>query len=348
MQLYETEKTSPNLGEHRYAFGYLRLILASLVIISHTPALLNDGSRDPLIAAFGGFGIGHLAVLGFFIISGFLITGSYINSSSLRSYLTKRFSRIYPAYIVAFLFCLLVAAPLGGGAIDGNSWGWILLRPPVNISAFQGTAYSGTLNGSMWTIQIEFLCYLVVVAIGLVGLLKKPMLLAAGSVSCLLAHTVAINGFGVTILPGGFQKMELLGVFLAGAAFYGLQGRIGLSWFKIAASTVGLILCLSYPPFATIGCATFGSYLVFAAAAWGAETWIANVNNKTDISYGVYLYAFPVTKLLIWYGVSNALMVNTLTWGISAVLGYLSWVLIEKPVMRLARSPALRALVTTG
>lgn len=324
-------------GEHRNAFGFLRLLFASLVIISHTPALLDDGSEDPLIALFGGFGLGHLAVLGFFIISGFLITGSYLNSSSLRSYLKKRVARIYPAYIVAFFFCLVIAAPLAGGHGIGNWLSWVTLSPPVNTTAFEGTAYSSTLNGSMWTIQIEFLCYLAVVAIGLVGMLKKPRLLALGSAAALIAHTIAINGFELAIFPGGFQKLELLGAFMAGAAFYGLQDSIGLSWGKIALAAVGLVLCLAYPPLATIGSATFGSYLIFAVAAWGAGTWLANVNNETDISYGVYLYAFPVTKLLIWYGVTNALAVNVFTWIIAAILGYVSWIWIEKPVMEFTR-----------
>ena len=333
----ELAKRPQRFGEHRNAFGFLRLLFASLVIISHTPALLDDGSRDPLVLLFGGFSLGHTAVLGFFIISGFLITGSYNNSSNLQSYLKKRVARIYPAYIVAFLFCLFIVAPLGGGEGYGNWLAWITLTPPVNVTAFEGTAYASTLNGSMWTIQIEFLCYLAVIAIGLVGLLNKPVVIALCAALALVLHSAAINVLGLTIYPGGFQKLELLGAFLAGSAFYGIQERLELSWAKIAISAVGLMLCLAFQPLATIGCATFGAYLIFAVAKWGAGTWLADVNNATDISYGVYLYAFPVSKLIIWYGVTSALAVNVLTWMIAALLGYFSWVWIERPVMEFVR-----------
>src|SRR3982074_3309146 len=84
-------------------FGFLRLLFATLVILAHSPELVDGNrSREILTRIFGTMPLGEVAVDGFFLISGYLILQSLVNSKSYFEYLSKRVLRIYPGYIVAF------------------------------------------------------------------------------------------------------------------------------------------------------------------------------------------------------------------------------------------------------
>src|SRR5207244_9380332 len=96
-------------------FGPLRLLFASLVVVGHAPEL-HDGNRSrEILSNIIDVSAGELAVLCFFLVSGFLIVKSYNDSSSVSSYLLKRALRIYPAFVACFTICLLVIAPFSGG-----------------------------------------------------------------------------------------------------------------------------------------------------------------------------------------------------------------------------------------
>jgi peptidoglycan/LPS O-acetylase OafA/YrhL len=117
-------KTFEDVGASRAShFDILRLLLAILVIFHPSYSVLYKGRTpgtvptEPLeLLTRGRADLGSAAVYGFFIISGFLITASWIREPRVGAYLKKRVLRIYPAFIAMMAFCLLVAAPLG--AVD--------------------------------------------------------------------------------------------------------------------------------------------------------------------------------------------------------------------------------------
>ena len=81
-----------------------------------------------------------------------------------------------------------------------------------------------------------------------------------------------------------------------------------------------------------------GGYLIMAAAAAGKSNLLSRINNKTDISYGVYLYASPVMKLLLWfYPDVSRWYIALATMVASYILGLASYKIIEEPAMRAAR-----------
>ena len=131
-------------------FGALRLLFASVVILSHSPEILDgDRHRELLTMMFGTISFGVLGVDGFFIVSGYLITKSFLSSDTLFAYFKKRVLRIYPGFIVAFLLCLFVLAPFVGAglsvfrpeAIVHNFARMLLLGEPTAPGAFQDMPY---------------------------------------------------------------------------------------------------------------------------------------------------------------------------------------------------------------
>lgn len=341
-------------GEHRNNFGFLRLLFASLVIVSHTPELIDgDRGREPLTRLFGTISFGELAVEGFFVISGYLILGSYLKDPRPSAYLLKRVARIYPGFLVASLVCLLIVAPLAGGSGAGllataakSVVRMLLLERPNAPGNFAGSHYTD-LNGAMWTIGIEFRCYLLVLALGLAGVFRRPWLVPVIAVAALAAYafTPLAGWRAVDGLPHGHlwrdslaETVRLAGVFLVGSTFYLWRRRIGFSAAGCAVAVTALCACLFVPRLAHPGFALFGGYLIFAFAGWDRSGLFQRINNRDDISYGVYLYAWPVEKLLILYGSTALIATGAATFAAACALGWLSWHLVEKPVMRRVRN----------
>lgn len=336
-------------------FGALRLIFASLVIISHSVEMLDgDQRREPLMRLFGGMTFGGLAVTGFFLISGYLIPASFARGP--KDYLRKRVLRIYPAYLVCCLISILIVAPVAGahlGALSPGEWfrtGYrvLLLKMPEIPGVFAGMPYP-TLNGSMWTISYEFRCYLLAAAFGLMGLYVRPTMFAAVTAGVIVAYLLGIfSPLGAVFAraPGGFQALfgdpqstlRLLAAFMMGTCFWLLQPRLD---GRIAAVAFAAMLAsLFEPKLADLGLITFGAYAMFWLALRVDSKLLRTLNAKDDISYGVYLYAWPAGALLIWYWREIPVPVlMALTLAAAAACGWLSWRFIEKPSLALKNAP---------
>jgi len=336
--------------ERRNAFGAFRLLFASLVIVSHTPQMLDgDFSREPLHRLFGTIDFGQLAVDGFFLISGYLITASFI--SGPKTYIVKRVLRIYPAFVICYLLCLLLVAPLGGfdlGSLHLKDWaklaaGLVILKSPVVNGVFPGLHYPA-LNGSMWTIAYEFRCYIMAALLGLIGFYRHRWWLAALTALIILSNFLFLFPIGDQVihiarptnalLGEPEPAIRLTGAFLMGACFRVFNMRYR-GWVALACGAV-MVAALFVPALASPALIILGGYVMFWAAF--NLTWrpLRTLNAKDDISYGLYLYAWPAAMLLIWYWRDIPIWtLGFLTLAASAALGAISWWLIEKPSLSL-------------
>jgi peptidoglycan/LPS O-acetylase OafA/YrhL len=354
---------------HHNNFSLLRIIFAICVILSHSFDLLDGNPfAQPVLRLFGTVTFGSFGVDGFFIVSGYLITASYLASSN-RAYLAKRILRIYPGFIAAFvisaILCQLAAhQPLNlpPRVLAHNLVNLLFLEGPDLPDPYPGSHFPAA-NGSMWTIAYEFHCYLLVMLLGLAGALRRawplPALTAALLALFILLPAAAWPSYAdateasigatarllqrlrdVTIgIPA--EDVRLLTLFLAGATAFRLRARIPYTPRLAAAAAASLVVALFFRPVAEPAIALAGAYLIFWFALHTRPLAISAWLNRTDLSYGIYLYAFPIQKLLIagFPAISHYELFAAATL-LSAAAAYASWSLIESPALRL--KPHLR------
>ena len=144
-------------------FDLLRFVAATLVLIDHSFVLTGrHGLPGPFVyETLGGF-----AVAVFFIISGFLVAGSWQRTPDLGTYAAKRALRIVPAYAAVIALCALVLGPLVTELSLGRYFGhpqtwsyfWNLTFFRLHYSlpgVFSGNPFPHAVNGSIWTLPIE-------------------------------------------------------------------------------------------------------------------------------------------------------------------------------------------------
>jgi len=332
----------------RNNFDFLRFFLAALVILSHSfPLLYGSKEWEPLYRVTRHqVEAGAVAVDGFFIISGFLIAQSWMCGKGLGDFIRKRFRRIYPGFAVALLFCVLVVGPLAGVNLATYFrdpvtfrffWSPLLLWHVLLTlpGAFLHNPFSGAVNGSLWTIPYELECYAMVAALGLLGLYRRR-----GGVLVLFLVAFAFYNLEPYLHLRHFHALldrdylpRLVTFYLAGMVAYFYRDKIPHSRWLLAVSF--LALALSLRAGLSLALPLFGSY-VLLYAAFSQSLRLENFGRWGDISYGVYLYAFPVQQMIVlqWHSHLTPLTLFLLALPCTCVLATLSWYLVEQPFLK--------------
>ena len=327
----------------------IRLVASLMVLYMHSFAIcLGVQDKDIMdVLTRHQAQSGGVAVYIFFIISGFLICRSYARSSSLWSYTKARFLRIWPLYfIVVTVYTFIIGALLTDYPFDVyffseikeylQALGFISSRAMLP-GVFQ-YHYNHSMNGSIWTLMYEVLWYILVVALAPLWKRFKASIVAIYAV--MLFGYMMLSGTGDSFLLNFFT----LGMFFtAGMMFYLFSDRIKLSW-KYALVCLGvLIACIFISDFKA-AFALFGGYIIFFIAF--QKKYIATWYDKVgDLSYGIYIMAFPVQQLVCEFLGHPAEVYLTTTMNpylnmvvslcIVAPLAWLSWHFIEQPCLNL-------------
>lgn len=353
-----------NSPVRRNNIGILRILFAVFVIVSHSPEIIDGNrSREIFSRLFGTVSLGEVAVDGFFLVSGYLITKSFAERRELWPYLLKRIARIVPGYLVSFWLCVLVLAPLGHADRKMFSLHGILhqlhmnlvLREPDATGVFRGLPIPA-LNGSMWTISYEFRCYLIVPLIAAaawaihISMSKMRWGVLAVTCAALLANSmqsIQVRTGALTDVTGiANLDVRFLGVFGVGALFYLFREKIPLNPYLAGAFVVPLLAGLFFQRTAEAVLAIFGGYLIFWFALKARAFRVGELAARNDISYGVYLYAWPIQILLVWYHPAiNPWLLSAVAIVGASMAGFASWHLIEKPILNWAHRRAARPAI---
>lgn len=325
-------------------FNLIRFLAASAVLVSHAwPISLGRQAVEPL-EPLTGHSLGGLAVYVFFAISGLLITSSFLRQPSAGDFLRARALRLFPGLGLALLVVTfglgsaVTTLPLGAYLSDPATIGALLRNltlafPQYTLpGVFESNPYP-TVQGSIWTLIHEVLCYGLVFLAGVAGILGRRRVMAGVMPAWLMLWVLAEAGW--LPVPGRLMQMLTLSVpFVIGMACWLWRDRLVLN--------LGVALLLAALAGLTRG--TPPGFPVLALAIAYGTFWCAYVpkgmirafNRLGDYSYGIYIYAFPVQGLVVWLAGPMGPWTNiALSFPLTLLCAVLSWHLVEQPALAL-------------
>ena len=328
-------------------FDCIRLLAAAAVIYGHAHPLAS--APDP---AFFGNAVQAFAVKVFFTISGYLIAASWISDPDPARYFFRRGLRIFPALIAICLLTVFLLGPLtttlaiGEYFTNMSTWRYlknIFLYPVYSLpGVFESNTYREAVNGSLWSLPVEFAMYIALplVALRMKGAVLKTSLLFSTVVLC------AVSIWWLRISPTDTyptfygtnirSALDVAPYFMIGACFQAFKHKIN-PHPSIALCGIGALLFLQPTGlWAELSLMTVGAYSILAFATTEAPI-LRSAGRFGDVSYGLYLYGFPVQQWL-YYLSDNRLS----AWGnalisipICLVLAWISWHALEKRALKM-------------
>lgn len=325
------------LSSRDNSLNAVRLILAAAVILAHSWTLGGYGS-----SAFTW--IGANSVNGFFALSGFLIAGSRMRNG-FGHYLWRRAQRIFPGFWVCLVVIGFVFAPIGG-LIGGQGWNPLdsfryvvdnasLVIHTRDIGDTLAAAPEGSnWNRSLWSLMHEFIAYLVCGAALGIAWVRRNLALSAG----LVVMTLPIIGWNIGEFHGEAHmindSLRLLTFFAAGVLAHALRDRIPTSHTAAALSAV-VVLAAGFTSEMVLH--TFTAIPLTYLLLHVGATWRTSIAAKEDVSFGLYIYGYPVQQVLGMVGLAFApvWVFAIISLALTYPLALASWRMVEKPAMRL-------------
>lgn len=331
------------------SFDFIRFLFAFSVFIAHFGILSSIPVYWPISSTMG--------VTGFFIISGFLITRSYYRSKNLTDYILKRIKRIVPAYVAvvllcAFLFSLVSAFPLTEYFSSKDFIKYLIANlsflnflQPTLPGVFTTNLFP-YVNGSLWTIKVEITLYALVPLMAYFMKNKKPIFILAALY--ILSHCfILLMNHLHTISDNNSIFLILRRQFLGQITFF-ISGAIVLFYFDQLNSKIKLILPVSIVIFFLkffrfdmkvidfLYPFSFAIIIIFFAYKM---KWLARFSKYGDISYGFYLFHFPVIQLFVYLEIfkENSILLFLACFLTTTILSFLSWNFIEKKFLKRRR-----------
>lgn len=289
-----------------------------------------------------------VGVDGFFAISGFLITASWLSHPRARDYLVARALRILPGFYVCLAVTAFILAPISvllqGGSAAKLLWSTGPIEYVLKNSAIaylhwdvggtpRGIPRAGDWNGSLWSLIYEVLCYLAVAVIGIAGLANRrwvsPTILAVGVFAAAMLPPLTL--FQAWTVPQLIARCAIM--FAAGALLFQFREVVPARWSLVGVSVIIVSVASMLPDYRVVGAIPL-AYIVIVS---GALTKKKRLNLRTDLSYGMYIYAFPTQQLLAVCGLTD---LNPMFFFVFSTVGTLplaamSWFLVEKRAMAL-------------
>ncbi|SDT38021.1 Peptidoglycan/LPS O-acetylase OafA/YrhL, contains acyltransferase and SGNH-hydrolase domains [Pseudarthrobacter equi] len=344
-----------SFAEGKNSLNVIRLILAAAVILSHSWWLGGYGPEPQP----GGLKLGSWAVLGFFGISGYLITRSRVRAARPMDYARGRLFRIFPGLtlcvaVVAFIFAPLTAAARGNvySLRDGLlyfvtnlSVGTPGIALPGIPGSLDGMRDPGSWNGPLWTLFWEVVCYaLVGVVLGVLNTnLGRIALLVPFVAGSAFVFTLDA-GWGPVPTPQDWPLVPIL-TFLAGSLVYLFQDKLPVNRVLLVGAAAGVVVAAGSGFAASLVHIPLSVLLIAGSLHFP----MSSLAPRSDLSFGIYIYGWPVQQMLaaaefeahvppVVFAMASLAVVAPVAW--------LSWRWVEGPALRWSRARNCRRQVS--
>lgn len=335
----------------------MRFFAALAVLYGHSYALslgIKKDGEDPIsnfLIKIWGESLPSLSVDLFFVTSGFLVCASYIQRANLVAFVEARVLRIFPGMIVAMLFCIFCIGTfattdsLSNYFLSPSTWSYFkhntLLVTGIQFDlpgVFINNPYPISVNGSLWTLPVELLMYFWVAVLGSLSLLKDEKTFNLFFIFlCLMYAQTTNNSFFILPEP---RNAHLGLLFMLGAFLYINREKIIFGFPVLIALCVLVYLAKDYNFFLFVKSMCFAYSVLLLALHPRCQ--LPSIDRCGDISYGLYIYAFPVQQIIA-HLIPQVKPINMflLSMVITTILAVLSWNLIEKPALKMKGNIAL-------
>ncbi len=333
------------LERNANSFNLVRLFASAAVIFGHAYALAPVRTLPDPISHFLKIDYsGALAVKLFFFLSGLLVANSLLRDRRPVAFLIRRVMRIFPALIVCIFLTVFLLGPifttlpLSAYFTAPATWAYLIGNATLYEMQWTlpGVFESGLVyvNGSLWTLPKECLCYMTLGAAGFFGLLSRRRT----AIFC-VSLVIVLSAFVPASIPSFSDDSEahlLPAAFALGILCALNQKTLMIHWsyglLLWAVFAVESIFRIDKDLFYV---ALFYSALVFATARSVARF----VALPFDASYGVYLFGFPIQRALYATIPGMSVYANqAAAISCALALGILSWFCIERPAIALGRA----------
>jgi peptidoglycan/LPS O-acetylase OafA/YrhL len=332
---------SQTISKHADNLTALRLLAACMVLYGHGFVFL--GLPEPMFMQW--LPMGPLGVYIFFSISGYLVAQSWERDPSAVRFLIRRALRIFPALLACTVLCVVVLGPLLTEVSQQAYWFSPHTRGYFTNLALYITYYlpgvfthnklPNAVNGSLWSLPVEFAMYLMIVLIGLIRVPKWGVLAAA-------------LGFMVLSAAWAFQATEMLVYYrtdmrqlvLCGVYFFvgACINQFKLNrFFNVTCVVLAVMAWMALSRWMVLFIMASWLFLPFIVLAFGTAKGspLAKIASW-DYSYGIYIYAFPVQQTIVYLFPQVDLLSYLLsTLVVTLSLAALSWHFVEKPALKL-------------
>lgn len=333
--------TEPTLGQSIMSrdnnFNAARLLFAIGIVVEH----VNQTWAGPEHTApqIGGVSISIIGLFAFFVMSGIFIAHSVVLMKDLRAYALSRILRIYPGliFLMAVMFFLI-------GPLTATEPYWTNPQSylyPLNVFAFADTAGGPPgffpdnpipfeYSSPLWTLRYDVIFYIAAIALlPAFGVLKRAYLI-----------------YGSTALLGVIM-------FITGAPFEPIMDNTTITWTVSFGFCFGLGVCvwlirdnvrgrfsvllasialMAIAVYFEMGVAVAASLVATAAVLWLGIAKPVPFFNKHDISFGLYIWHFPICQILVGTGIATSIWVlAAYAYPITVCVAVFSWFYVERP-----------------